>query len=722
MGKTDPIGAAVMRNEDTSRDRAATLRTRLLERKDDDAIGRLRENAIVSARSRRGSEHSASWQVRRGLEVRDRLAAIRFEIDDLELLAGRLCLSHREGSDAEFREANAYLSQYEGAGGQSGHCELEYGPIMAQGVDGLRADIQARLADAEGESADAYESFLSALAGFSAMCDHAADTAEAAMDGVTPERREELSAIVASCRRIAHEPPASFRDAIQLVWFMIFGVMHGEVGVHLVVPGHLDRVLTPFYDADLAAGRLTRNKALELIECLYLLVNEYVSDGLAMSVMVGGRDVDGYDVTNDVSYLSLEALRRTRLIYPAVGVCWHEGTPDDLVDLAVDLVSRGISTPAFFGDEVIQRGLRHYGATPEDACHYINSTCVEITPAGGSNVWVASPYYSMCKVLLDHIADEIESAEPAESFDEFRTRYLERLMRGVDVSVEEHNRVRIRRQLYGRKPLQSVFTRDCIERGRDLDDGGARYNWVECSFVGLANFVDSLHVLREEVFQDKRMSLTELRSVLDANFEGHEEVRLRLLQQHAKYGQDCPEVDALFQDTVAYLQTACAKYKMEPDGSPYVPGAFCWIMHEALGRQCGATPDGRMAGFPFADGCGPAQGRETMGPTAGILSTTSWDHSPMIGGLAYNMKFNSRLFERREGLVGLRNLLLTFLQRGGFETQINVVDADTLRKAQANPDAYRDLVVRIGGYCDYFTRLSPEMQAEVILRTEFAHV
>ena len=161
---------------------------------------------------------------------------------------------------------------------------------------------------------------------------------------------------------------------------------------------------------------------------------------------------------------------------------------------------------------------------------------------------------------------------------------------------------------------------------------------------------------------------------------------------------------------------------MRPDDSHYVPGAFVWIQHEALGRQTGATPDGRKAGFPFADGCGPAQGREKYGPTAAIISATSWNHSPMIGGLAYNMKFNSSLFSTPESRNGLRELVLTFLRRGGFETQINVTDADTLKKAQAEPEKYRDLVVRIGGYSDYFARLSPEMQAEVLLRTEYQGV
>ena len=173
---------------------------------------------------------------------------------------------------------------------------------------------------------------------------------------------------------------------------------------------------------------------------------------------------------------------------------------------------------------------------------------------------------------------------------------------------------------------------------------------------------------------------------------------------------------------VGFVEGECARQGVVPAGARFVPGAFCWIMHEQLGRVCAATPDGRLAGTPFADGCGPAQGREKYGPTSAILSTTSWDHSAFVGGAAYNMKFNRQLLQNPEGLNGLRDLILTFLQRGGFETQVNVVDREILKKARVSPENYQDLIVRIGGYTDYFVRLSPQMQEEIISRTEFTNV
>ncbi|MBN1935805.1 MAG: hypothetical protein JW934_14140 [Anaerolineae bacterium] len=706
--------------------RIIELRRRVLARKAAGGLWGLRDCPVVDARSLRAST-GAPWPVRLGLLTRDRLSAMRFALDDLELLAGRPCAGEAYSPDEDAR-ARTYLASYPlRQPGQTGHCELDFGPVMQLGIDGVKTQIQKDLARAGGSRAggsraDAYRSFLHALDGLSQMIDHAAGAAEAAdaveiATAAAPARERELRAIAASCRRIAHTPPASFRDAIQLLWLIVLAIMHGE-RASLVVPGHLDRTLWPFYCADVDAGVLDRDEALALLESLYLLINEDVPDGLAVSVLVGGRDADGRDVTNELSFLCLEALRRTALIYPTVGVCWHQKTPDALVDLAVDLIAQGYTTPALFGDETIQQGLRALGVPSAEACRYMNSTCVEITPSGGSNVWVASPYYNTCGLLLDEIA--AQASDPTATFDLFLDRYQHRLAQAIEEGVAEQDRWRRQRQAECRRPLQSVFTRDCIARGCDIEDGGARYNWVECSFIGLANLADGLLVIREQVYRHQRLSLAGLRALLVDDFAGEEATRQRFLNGYPKYGQGNAQVDGLFAEMIRFIAATCARFAIAPDDSPYVPGAFAWVMHERLGRETGATPDGRRAGFPFADGCGPAQGRERFGPTAATLSVTNWDHRPMIGGLAYNLKFNKSLLADRPGREGLKALLLTYLQRGGFEVQVNVVDNETLRRAQQNPEAYRDLVVRVGGYCDYFTQLSPEMQAELIQRTEYA--
>jgi trans-4-hydroxy-L-proline dehydratase len=697
-------------------DRINLLRSRCLDRKrstipwDGDAR--------LIARSLQASQGEPSWTIRRGWLTRDLLAWVPLEMDGEELLAGRLAQDTQDWA-YERQEARVYLQHntpWVVTPGQSGHCQLDFSRLFEVGIDGLRAELQRLEQAASGHKADVYHSFADALLGLSQLVENAAHTAgRAACESTDAE------AAAAACRRVAHLPPATFFEALQLSWLAILGCQLAD-HAFLINPGHLDRILAPYYQADVEAGRLTPTRALALIESLYLLLNENIPDGLAIAIMVGGRDANGKDLTNPLSYLCLEALRRTRLVYPTVGVCWHAGTPEDLTSLAVNLITQGLPNPAFFGDETIQRGLQMYGVPADESWDYINSTCVEITPVGASNVWVASPYFSTCQILLDEIDAQVESGSPADTFEAFLAGYRARLSKEIGLAVETENNHRRIRQQFGGKPLQSVFTRDCIARGQDIDDGGARYNWVECSFVGLANLADSLHVIREELYGRKRMALADLHHLLKTNFEGHEAERLRFLNTYPKYGNDCALVDELVSEIVAFVREECARYGMHPDGSPFVPGAFCWVMHERLGSACGATPDGRRAGFPFADGCGAAQGREKAGPTAAVLSVTSWDAAPLIGGAAFNMKFPASLFKTPATARRLQDLVVTFLERGGFETQVNVVDASILRAAQQNPEFYRDLVVRIGGYTDYFTRLAPEMQAEVIMRTEYGNI
>ena len=678
--------------------------------------GRKGQDPVVDARSLRASAHLDAQQVQAGRRCRDRLSALNFQIDDAELLAGRI--KPAVHSESEIREARDFLAELPVSPGQTGHCELAVEDLFRLGIDGLTADIATRAKTADSNRADVYRSFIDALHGLSVMIENGARPAEIALAGAAPLRRTELETVVESCHRIAHHPPRTFQDALQLIWFLQIGVMVGD-SVALVCSGHLDRRLIHFYEADLAAGILNRQRALELIEGLYFLTNDLWPGGSAFSVMVGGRDAAGRDVTNDLSYLCLEAIRRTGLVYPTVGVCWHEDTPEALTNLATELIADGYTTPAFFNDAVIQDGLQRYGVPAAEACDYLNSTCVEISTCGSSNIWVASPYFSLCGILVEHLNEIVASDCIPDSYEVFVASYFERLGQQIAEAVRRQNEMREERRRHGRKPLQSVFTRDCITRGRDIDDGGARYNWVECSFVGLANLVDSLQVIREEVFSEEKLSFAELKHLLDSDFAGREPRRQKFLNYYPKYGWNDPGVDGQITRVMAFITKECAKHRMQPDDSPFIPGTFCWVMHERLGAQCGATPDGRRAGFPFADGAGPAQGREKLGPTAAIQSVTAWDHTPLIGGSAFNMKFTRTLLATADAVEKLKRLILTFLRQGGFETQINVVDNAVLRQAMDNPDDYADLVVRIGGYTDYFTRLSPGMQQEIVQRTQY---
>lgn len=612
-----------------------------------------------------------------------RLRALRFIHTPDEPLIGRIepLVVVRE----EWEKAAAGLRDYFPAtGGQTGHCEPFYDDLFRLGLDGLR------------EKAKNLSGFVIAADGISAMSRNAAEQA------VDPE-------VAAACNHIANGPPRTFREALQLMWFVMVAIQIGD-GAGLVGPGRLDRRLIRFYEADIAAGRLTREEALEMIETLYLFINNSCKRGLAYAVMICGDDV-----CNELSYLALEALRRTRLVYPGVGVCWNAHTPPALRKLAVELIADGISNVAIFNDDLIKKAMVQYGVPSAEAGEYINSTCVEITPCGASNVYVASPYFPLCTILLEYM----ENAEAA-TYEEFRSGYFQLLGEKIDAEAAVQNDLRKLRFQGTRRPIQSLFTRDCIGRRLDIEEGGALYNWVECSFVGLANLTDSLLVIRREVYESGNLSLPQLRSVLKQDFAGKEALRQRFLNAHPKYGNADPEVDGEIPVITQYIIDKCAEHKMFPDGSPFIPGTFCWEKHQRLGKECGATPDGRRAGFPFADGAGPAQGREKNGPTSAISSVCFWNHQPMLGGSAFNQRYTAAATASPEARGKLEALIDTFIRCGGFETQINILDAEKLKAARLHPEEYRDLVVRIGGYTDYFTGLSPEMQAEVITRTIYS--
>jgi formate C-acetyltransferase len=304
-----------------------------------------------------------------------------------------------------------------------------------------------------------------------------------------------------------------------------------------------------------------------------------------------------------------------------------------------------------------------------------------------------------------------------ESFQAHFNTILALLDKHIAYEAQHQSKMRTARTKHSFTPLLSCFVNDCLERGLDVENGGARYNWIMPSFVGIPNLVDSLYALKKVVYDDKQLTVLAFKDILDKNFNGNETLRKYLSQKLPKYGNDVDEVDELFQKVTSHILETCKQQKNILHDGKFIPGTFCFTKHEKLGRETGATPDGRLCAKPFSDGAGACQGRAVKGPTAALLSSTKWDHRDFIGGIAVNIKFSSK-YGNENALQIMQSLIKTYMIRGGFELQVNVVDKETLKMAQINPDSYRDLVVRIGGYSDYFTRLTPEMQEEVISRTE----
>ncbi|MDP6775367.1 MAG: pyruvate formate lyase family protein [Candidatus Latescibacteria bacterium] len=675
---------------------------------------------IVDAATWSGREEGEDWLLWRGRRTAARLRAMPIELSPGERIVGRPEFRHPtpdEALEIEARE-DVLKSIPPFPGGDSGHFHPDLEKLLRVGIGGLREEVDTGLANAgSGEREAFYRACGIVLDGLSDFCRRVADACETKADGNGRGDWRELGQI---CRTVSDKPPSTFHEAIQLMFLTIVALWFGE-DHGLTTPGRMDRTLLRFYEADIAAGRLTSDEALELICGLYIQLNMVCRAGLAVSVLVGGRDQDGCDVTNDLTYLCLAARAATQLVYPTVGLTWHEDTPSELTDFSCRMIRTGIGDPAFFNDDLIAAGLRDHGVSEADAHDYMNSTCVEIKVVGASNMWVTAPYFNCPRALLDTIESiATGSADPPPTFRALKSRVQERLAAEVQESARELDAIWAKRGESGCFPLASCLTRDCLERGIDFDRGGARYNWVENSFVGLANLADGLVAVDHLVYETGELDFAELWEILSSNFSGQESLRQRIVNRLSSYGNDIEQVDRIAVEMAAFLSDTTESNTVGLHR--YVPGFFCWIVHERFGRETGATPDGRRTGFPLADGAGAAQGRERSGPTASVLSTTKWDHQRALGGLVHNVRFSRDALRTDRDLRALRDLIETYLRRGGFEIQANVVDSDVLRDAQDHPEDYPDLLVRVAGYSDYFVNLNRNMQEEVIARTEHTTV
>jgi len=595
---------------------------------------------------------------------------------------------------------------------------VDYDLLLNKGISGIMAKIEqytetlSNGQDAEDKLAyyNCCRRCLEAIVKHSE--NYAAKALQLSKETTDPKRRSELEKIAGICAKVPANPAETFYEAVQSVHFITYCLSLDpyRLGSQQFQLGRPDRYLLPFYEKDIQNGTLTKDEAQLLLDCLGIQINMRVPNGLSSGYMVGGRDENNAIVANDLTEMCMQVIDDIKLVYPAVGLCHTEGMPERFLQKAIALLQKGYSHPAIFNDDVIAKGLVHYGIPAKDSRNYIHSTCVEITPIAASNVWVASPYTNMPQLLLDIMDREYGNLE------ELLHTYFETLDARIKSNFEHEMSTRRQRAANSIKPLLSCFVNDCLERGMDIEQGGAVYNWIMPSFVGMANLVDAIYAINTLVFEQKKLGIVEFKEILDRNFEGSEALQTYILNQIPKYGNDIDDVDRYFNLFTDHIVQECAKYHDPLTNTHLIPSVFCWVMHEQFGRQTSATPDGRMAGFPLGDGSGPCQGREMNGPTASVISSTKWDHSKFIGGVAVNLKFSKSSLGAHSAEV-IEAIVLTYLTNGGFEVQINVVDNETLKKAQANPELYRDLVVRIGGYSDYFVKLSPKMQEEVILRT-----
>ncbi|HDZ21523.1 hypothetical protein LCGC14_0124250 [marine sediment metagenome] len=645
-----------------------------------------------------------------------RLAHIPLQLETGETIVGKPLVRGLSDADtAQIDRINSACGDIPFCpGGDAGHFHPNYEKILPLGVVGLLETIVA-CRDAAGDDEQKrifYDACEMAMRGFQSFIRRVAAACRSKADDSA--HWEETATI---CEKVAIDPPATFHEACQLMYFVLIASWVGEDHV-MTCYGRMDRTLARFYEADVAAGRIGPQRAMELIAAMFIQLNRICPIGLADAVMVGGRDAAGRDTTNTLTYLCLAARRATWLRNPSLAIAWHEGVPDDLMEFAFKMLGSGIGCPAFFNDETISAGLQDHGVSVEDSHNYMNSTCVEIKTAGSSNIWVATEYVNCPKALLEAMRREVQGeCPPAADLDQLEQRLRDIIQQQVSNTAKELDRTWNERAETWSMPFASCLIDDCLQRGLDHDRGGCRYNWAENSFVGLANLADGLAAIDELVYASGEMTLAELYAVCESNFEGREALRQRIVNDLPSYGNDDERVDAIarrWADFLCSTTEAC-----EVAGHRYVPGFFCSQFHAWLGFDTPATPDGRLADKALANGAGAFQGRELSGPTASALSTTKWSHRKTLGGLVHNVRFSDSVFATAANRQAARGVIETYLQRGGFEIQVNVVSADTLRAAQERPEDYRDLLVRVAGYTNYFTSLLESLQEDVIARTEF---
>jgi pyruvate-formate lyase len=647
-----------------------------------------------------------------------RLATLPIELDDGEIIVGRPLV--REVSDedhATIEELHANAPDFPKCpGGDLGHFHPNYETVFELGVGGLLDEIATHrdALDADDPKHAFYDACERAMLGFQSFILRVAD---ACTDRATREDNDAWRELATRCEWLATDPPTTFHDACQLMYLVMIACWVGEDHV-MTTYGRLDRTLARFYDADLDAGRITPQRAMELIAMLFIQLNRICPIGISDGVIVGGRDEHGHDTTNTLTYLVLAARRATWLRNPSVGIAWHREMPEELMRFAMDMLATGIGCPAFFNDEIITDALGDHDVTPADACNYMNSTCVEIKPAGTSHIWVATEYVNTPKALLEVMRREANGeCDPAQTSDELEDRLRDVIHKQVSATARDLDALWTQRSETWAMPFASCIVDDCLARGIDHDRGGTRYAWAENSFVGLANLTDALVTVDELVYQNRETTLAELYAICESNFEDHEPLRQRILNTLPSYGNDDARADAIasrFADFFCSVTESCTVADHR-----YVPGFFCSQFHAWLGYDTGATPDGRLAETALANGAGAYQGREHAGPTASALSTTKWSHHRTLGGLVHNVRFGASTFATEDSRLAARSVIETYLTRGGFEIQVNVVSADTLRDAKEHPEDYRDLLVRVAGYTNYFTSLLESLQDDVIARTEF---
>jgi trans-4-hydroxy-L-proline dehydratase len=557
-------------------------------------------------------------------------------------------------------------------------------------------------------------------------------------------RLNEFHEIIRICRRVPENAPQTFHEALQHYWFIHVGMITELNPWDSFNPGRLDQHLLPFYRKGLEDGTLDQEKAKELLQAFWIKFNNHPSPpkmGVTALesntytdfalINLGGVKEDGSDAVNELTFMILDAIEEMRLLQPSSMVQISKKNPDRFVKRALQIVRTGFGQPSFFNTDGIVQQLLSQGKSLVDARNGGASGCVE-TGAFGTEAYTLSGYFNLNKVLEitlfngsdpgtnKHIGLTTGKAEDFKNFGELYEAFEKQLKYFIDIKIEGNNRIE---QLYAEHmpaPFMSLFIDDCIANGKDYNAGGARYNTSYIQGVGLGSIADNLSSLSKWVYEVHATSLDELLAVLQSNYTDADELRYRFVYETPKWGNNDDTAD---RHAVEVFNSFYNAVNGRPSwrGGKFRINMLPTTSHVYFGSVIGAMPDGRLAGEPLSEGISPVQGADQMGPVAVLQSASKIDHIK-TGGTLLNQKFSPNYFTSDEAIEKLCALVRTWFRLDGHHIQFNVVDAETLKDAQKHPEKYRDLIVRVAGYSDYFNDLGESLQSEIIRRTEHGSI
>ncbi len=674
-----------------------------------------------------------------------------------------------------------------------GHVTVQYEKVLAIGYEGIRAEAQKLLSECDfGDGDYARKSrFLQAVIiscnAVIAYADRYAELAkQMASECRDAARRAELLKISENCSKVPARGAESFYEACQSFWF-VQQLLQLESSGHSISPGRFDQYMYPYYEADRKKGVLSREFAQELIDCIWVKLNDlnkcrdaasaegFAGYSLFQNLIAGGQNGDGVDVTNDLSFMTIQASMHVQLPQPSFSVRVWNGTPHEFLIKAAELTRTGVGLPAYYNDEVIIPALLNRGLTLKDAREYNIIGCVEPQKAGKTEGWHDAAFFNMCRPMelvfsqgMDkgvQVGVVTKPVEEMKDFEEFYDAYKEQMNYMIKLLVNADNAIDVAHAQRCPLPFLSCMVDDCMKRGLTVQEGGAVYNFTGPQGFGVANMADALYAVKTLVFEEHKATLKEFKEALATNYGkgltkemigdmtaqiasglkaagqeiGEKEIAaimktvietsqmpaikengerlLKLIDEVPKFGNDMPEVDAFARD-VAYTYTRPLQEYKNPRGGIYQAGLYPVSANVPLGAQTGATPDGRLAGTPVADGVSPSAGKDVNGPTAAANSVARLDHYIASNGTLFNQKFHPSALSGREGLEKFVALIRAYFDQKGSHMQFNVVSRETLLDAQKNPEKYKHLVVRVAGYSALFTTLSRSLQDDIINRTE----